>query len=103
MSKEAKMVTEAVTALLLSAERPREKGQAIVLVMISLGLFVLVAVALAVDYSYLWFHRQTAQNAADAACTAGAMDMLAVVNHAPTGVGGISPNFTTGTAFDCYT
>ncbi len=87
----------------LCTERPRESGQAIILVMVCLALFVLIAAALAVDYSYLWFHRQTAQNVADAVCVAGAMDMLAVANHAPTGTGGLNPNFTSGTAFDCYT
>ena len=96
------MSTENITSTTLFTERPEERGQAIVLVMVSLGLFILVAVALAVDFSYLWFHRQAAQTAADAACTAGVMDMLAVSNKAATGAGGINPNFTTGTAFDCY-
>ncbi len=47
--------------------------------------------------SNLWFHRQTAQNAADAACTAGAMDMMLYAEGLQTGHQG----FTPGTAFRC--
>src|SRR5262249_12726523 len=35
---------------------------------------------IAVDFTNLWFHRQIAQNAADAACGAAAMDMLKLAN-----------------------
>ena len=41
-----------------------------------LGTFLLASVGFAVDLSSMWFHRQAAQSAADAACVAGAMDML---------------------------
>src|SRR5262249_4891418 len=41
--------------------------------------------------------RQAAQNAADAACTAGAMDLMLEATGEPTGHKG----FTAGTAFDC--
>jgi hypothetical protein len=50
-----------------------------------------------VDLSSMWFHRQTAQSAADAACVAGAMDMLYLHNGTITS----SPGFTVGTAGDC--
>ena len=56
--------------------RAREGGQTITLLLLALGLFLLGAVGLAVDISNWWFHRQMAQGAADAACTAGIMDML---------------------------
>jgi hypothetical protein len=54
----------------------RQAGQTTTLVVLALGLFLLGAVGLAVDVSNWWFHHQMAQGAADAACTAGVMDML---------------------------
>jgi hypothetical protein len=54
----------------------RQGGQTTTLVVLALGLFLLGAVGLAVDVSNWWFHHQTAQGAADAACTAGVMDLL---------------------------
>ncbi|HEY0795222.1 MAG TPA: pilus assembly protein TadG-related protein [Acidisarcina sp.] len=53
-----------------------ECGQASVLLLSILGTFLLASVAFAVDMGNLWFHRQATQTAADAACEAGAMDML---------------------------
>lgn len=57
--------------------RAREGGQTITFVLLALAFFLLAAVGIAVDISNWWFHRQMAQGAADAACTAGIMDMLA--------------------------
>src|SRR5215475_8627541 len=54
-----------------------ESGQTAVVVLLILGIFLLGAVAFSVDYSNGYFHRQNAQGAADAACTAGIMDLLA--------------------------
>lgn len=81
----------------MKTERPfsRERGQAMVFVLLALSSFLLAVLAFAVDLGYLWFHRQTAQNAADAACTAGAMDMLYTADGIAAG------NFTSGTGFDC--
>jgi len=70
--------------------------QALVFMVLALGLFLLGAGALSVDMSNLWFHRQAAQNAADAACTAGAMDLLWMPRAAPP-----SPGFVNGAAFNC--
>ncbi|MGH9502107.1 MAG: TadE/TadG family type IV pilus assembly protein [Terriglobales bacterium] len=53
-----------------------EAGQAMVVLVICLALFLLGAMAFCVDMGNLWWHKQTAQNAADAACTAGMMDLL---------------------------
>ncbi len=63
---------------LAPSRRPgnQQAGQTTTLVVLALGLFLLGTVGLAVDVSNWWFHRQTAQGAADAACTAGIMDML---------------------------
>jgi hypothetical protein len=75
----------------------KQSGQAMVFVVLVLGLFLLGSVAFAVDLSNLWFHRQTAQTASDAACLAGAMDLLVAANGGATG----NQGFVAGTAFDC--
>jgi hypothetical protein len=75
----------------------REAGQAILFFVVVLGLFLLGALCFALDLTNLWFHRQAAQTAADAACVAGAMDLLVDAQGGATGHQG----FTTGTAFDC--
>ena len=67
-----------------------------VLIVLAMGLFLLGAAAFAVDMANLWFHRQSAQNAADAACMAGAMDILAKAS-------GASVQGFIGSPFDCKT
>jgi putative Flp pilus-assembly TadE/G-like protein len=67
-----------------------ESGQVLVFVLLALGLFLLGAMAFAVDLSYLWFHRQAIQTAADAACTAGAMDLLVDATTGSASQGGFS-------------
>jgi hypothetical protein len=67
--------------------------------MLGLGLFLLGGIGFAVDLANLWMHRQSSQNAADAACTAAAMDMVNDANGVATTSGG----FTPGTAFNCST
>jgi hypothetical protein len=83
-----------------SRRRSRESGQVMLFVLLGLGLFLVGAIAFAVDMSNVWFHRQNAQSAADAACTAGAMDLLRDqtnnINVAP-----YPGHFTPGTNFDC--
>ena len=78
-------------------KRSGESGQALVFLVLALGLAFLAAGAFSVDMSNLWFHRQAAQNAADAACTAGAMDLLVGAQGGATGHQG----FTAGTSFSC--
>lgn len=78
------------------AESP-EAGQAAISLVLILGLVLIGVFGFAIDFTNMWFHRQAATAAADAACQAGAMDMLGVA-------GGMSlPNtgFTPGTASDC--
>lgn len=58
--------------------RVRESGQAAVFLVLAMGLFLIGSMGFVVDGANLWFHRQSAQTAADAACTAGAMNMLSV-------------------------
>lgn len=77
----------------------KESGQAIVFVLLATGLFLFGAVAFAVDLSNMWFHRQAAQTAADAACMATAMDLLVDNQSAATG----NQGFTNGTGFNCTT
>lgn len=74
-----------------------ESGQASVLLVVILGVFLIASMGFAVDLSSMWLYRQAAQSAADAACVAGAMDMLALNNATIT----TSPGFTAGTASDC--
>ncbi len=74
-----------------------ESGQTSIFMLLILGIFFLIFIGLAVDYSNLWFHRQAAQGAADAACQAGAMDLLVDFSGGPGNQGG----FTPGTNFDC--
>ncbi len=75
----------------------RQSGQVMVFVLLGLGVFLIGAMAFAIDLSNLWFQRQASQTAADAACTAGAMDLLLDATNGTTTQGG----FTAGTAFDC--
>ncbi|HYD16403.1 MAG TPA: pilus assembly protein TadG-related protein [Candidatus Nanoarchaeia archaeon] len=77
--------------------RSAESGQSTLLVILIIGILLLGFVALAVDYSHLWFKRQTAQGAADAACQAAAMNMLV----AATGSATPTQGFTVGTNFNC--
>src|SRR5437016_931732 len=74
-----------------------EAGQVMVLLVLALGLFLLGAIAFSVDMGNIWLHRQSAQNAADAACSAGVMDMLVGAQGGATGHSGFAP----GTAFTC--
>lgn len=74
-----------------------ESGQAIISFTLLFAFLSLAGLALAIDFANLWFHRQNAQTAADAACQAGALDMLATT-------GGLQLNsmgFTPGTAGSC--
>ncbi len=75
----------------------REAGQASILVVLMLSLFLLAVLAFAVDYTNIWFQRQQAQSAADAACQAGAMDIYESVS----GVTLPNKGFVIGTAGDC--
>ena len=74
----------------------RESGQAAVFLVLAMGLFLIGSMGFVVDGTNLWFHRQSAQTAADAACTAGAMNMLSVAAGANTP----DPNWI-GTSFEC--
>src|SRR5215470_6853285 len=89
-----------MSAYKASHRRNSESGQVMLFVLLGLGLFLVGAIAFAVDMSNVWFHRQNAQSAADAACTAGAMDLLRDqtnnINAAP-----YPGHFTPGTNFDC--
>ncbi len=80
-----------------AGELDHQAGQASVFLLMILATFLLASVGFAVDLSNMWFHRQAAQSAADAACVAGAMDMLYLQNGTITS----SPGFTVGTTGDC--
>lgn len=76
--------------------RAKESGQAAVFLVLAMGLFLIGSMGFVIDGSNLWFHRQAAQTAADAACTAGAMNMLSVA----AGANPPSPDWI-GTSFHC--
>ena len=80
-------------------DRAAEAGQTTVFFVLVLGIFLLGALCLAFDFSNMWFHRQAAQTAADAACAAGAMDILVDAQGSATGHQG----FTLGTNYSCTT
>ena len=56
---------------------PTDAGQSVVAVLLMLFFFLLGVLGFAVDLTNIWCHRQAALAAADAACQAGSMDMLA--------------------------
>lgn len=70
-----------------------------ILVVIAMAIFLIGFVGFAVDMTNMWFHRQMAQGAADAACQAGAMDLLLLTQNAlnPRPAGFNPP----GTTIDC--
>src|SRR5215472_6555596 len=78
--------------------RSSESGQAMTVFMFVLGVFLIGAAGFAADMANLWFHRQIAQDAADAACTAGAMDLLANAQGNSLGNWG---TVTVGSSFSC--
>jgi hypothetical protein len=80
-----------------AAHEGPDSGQATVLLLLMLSTFLLAMMAFAVDLTSIWFHRQAAKSAADAACLAAASDMLAIsLGDPPPGTG-----FTPGTNSDC--
>lgn len=81
----------------VAAVDDRESGQIMVSMLLMLTIFLLAIVGFAVDLTNLWFHRQAAQTAADAACEAGAADMLVLA----TGTSLPNMGFTPGTPGDC--
>ena len=74
-----------------------DKGQAVVLLVLVLGIFLLAAMAFSMDYSKLWFRRQATQAAADAACLAGAEDMMMAVS------GAAVPSCSSSGGWGCFT
>jgi len=81
----------------------RESGQAMLFVLLGLGIFLIGAMAFAIDVSNMWFNRQSAQTAADAACTAGAMDLLVDATNGLTQQGNFGNTTTAAVPFDCNT
>lgn len=76
---------------------PSDSGQAAVSIVMLLSLFLVGALGFSIDLTNIWFHREAAMAAADAACQAGAVDMLAMNS----GLALASTGFTPGTASDC--
>jgi len=85
------------------SSRGSQSGQAMLFVLLGLGIFLIGAMAFAIDLSNMWFRRQAAQTAADAACTAGAMDLLADATAGTTQSGHFGSTTTAAVPFDCNT
>jgi hypothetical protein len=79
------------------SHRAGEVGQAMLLYILVLATFLLGALLFAFDLSNMWFRRQSAQSAADAACAAGAMDLLVDAQGGATG----HQVFKLGQAYSC--
>jgi hypothetical protein len=79
------------------SQRQRENGQINIFFILMLGIFFIAFLGFAVDFANFWFHRRAAQAAADAACQAGAMDLLVNANTGSTLGGFPSP----AANFDC--
>jgi len=101
-----------ITSRRLRSRCASQSGQTTIFVLLGLAIFLFAAIAFAVDIANLWFHRQAAQNVADSACTAAAMDMLFTSNSvslpspAPGGEttwGGLPSPAVAGTTYDCAT
>src|SRR5690348_15322843 len=76
--------------------RVKRRGQALILVVVAVGLVMAGALGFAVDTGTLYFHRQMAQGAADAAAMAGVMSMFNGTNAV-----GATGYFDTSASFTC--
>jgi Flp pilus assembly protein TadG len=74
-----------------------DAGQSVISLSLILGLFLIGMLGFAVDLTNVWFHRQAATAAADAACQAGALDLYAQAAGQTLN----STGFTGGTNSDC--
>jgi Putative Flp pilus-assembly TadE/G-like len=77
----------------------QQRGQTMIVAVLVLGIFLVGFVGFATDYTNFWFHKQAAQGAADAACTAGAMDLLLFAQGRGTANMGFTPSV--GTSLSC--
>lgn len=82
-------------------ERQGESGQVNIFLVLALGIFFLAFLGFAVDFANFWFHRRAAQAAADAACQAGAMDLLVNATNGSNTLGGFPSSPPVD--FDCAT
>jgi hypothetical protein len=93
------MTKNRVNGIRRRRNRSKEAGQATLFLVLALGIFLVGALCFAFDMSNMWFHRQAAQTAADAACAAGAMDLLVDSQGGATG----NQGFTVGKDYSCST
>ncbi len=88
---------EQISAVGYDERMAEDAGQAVISLCLVLGVFLIAMLGFAVDLTNIWFHRQAATAAADAACQAGALDMYAQAAGQTLN----STGFTPGTASDC--
>src|SRR5258706_12685761 len=81
-----------------------QRGQTFLIIAVFIAFFLLAVMGLATDYGQVWAHRQIVQAAADAACQAGAADVL--LNFQDPTVSSAYPQVNlgwVGPAYDCST
>ena len=81
-----------------------QRGQTFLVIAAFIAFFLLAVMGLATDYGQVWAHRQIAQAAADAACQAGAADLL--LKYQDPTVSSAYPQVNlgwVGTAYNCST
>jgi putative Flp pilus-assembly TadE/G-like protein len=77
-----------------------DEGQVSIIVVLAVGLFLLMFVGFGVDMTNMFFHRQMAQNAADATCVAAGMDLMTNRTKGPSGIDGCI-DFASGASYNC--
>jgi hypothetical protein len=80
-----------------------ESGQTITVWLGAIVVMSSVLMGSAYDMSVAWMHKQWADTAAQAACTAGAMDMLYAANNGSTSTPVTAYNFLSSSSGDCAT
>jgi Putative Flp pilus-assembly TadE/G-like len=81
-----------------------QRGQTFLIIAVFIAFFLLAVMGLATDYGQIWAHRQIVQAAADAACQAGAADLL--LKYQDPTVSSAYPQVSlgwVGTAYNCST
>jgi hypothetical protein len=81
-----------------------QRGQTFLVIAVFIAFFLLAVMGLATDYGQVWAHRQIVQAAADAACQAGAADLL--LHYQDPEVEDAYPQVSLGwigTAYNCST
>jgi hypothetical protein len=87
---------------MISSQRTHsQRGQTFLIIAVFIGVFLLAVMGLATDYAQIWAHRQIAQGAADAACQAGAADLLLYFEDSTSTYSTANSPWITSGGYDC--